>query len=350
MLLKEKLKELRIARKMTQEAVAEHLGISSQTVSKWERGLLSPDINLLPQIAVLYRCSIDSLFDMESCWSDEHRREFENNIRKYHEKKDYEGAYRAWIKEIELRPDNFRNYPDVMLLVLRQRMFDKEHISRMLRLADYAIGHCTDDNIRNEIYRNMLQICYNSEDAEIKGMAKEFYTKMPMMRHSKEIYARFAMDDETYRKQLKWNIPYCVNLAECSIRNLISDDMTSEEKLFYYKNAAKLYECVLDGRFAGFWDLPLMGNYRYMAVCLCEMGKVDEARVYIDRIITMLKKHMCDIKEQPSIFIGDVEPYNYTPYQQSCKSLLSTMLKDTRIRPFHNEIAEIQKIYNEYFE
>ena len=37
--LNNKLKELRISRNMTQEAVAEHLGVSSQTVSKWERGV-----------------------------------------------------------------------------------------------------------------------------------------------------------------------------------------------------------------------------------------------------------------------------------------------------------------------
>ena len=38
--LKNKLKELRVAHSMTQEAVVEHLGVSSQTVSKWERGLI----------------------------------------------------------------------------------------------------------------------------------------------------------------------------------------------------------------------------------------------------------------------------------------------------------------------
>ena len=45
MALKDQLKELRAARGMTQETVAEELGVSSQTVSKWERGLLSPDIS-----------------------------------------------------------------------------------------------------------------------------------------------------------------------------------------------------------------------------------------------------------------------------------------------------------------
>ena len=73
--LKQKLKELRASRRLsvcatvrrlTQEEVAEALGVSAQTVSKWERGLLSPDISLLPKIALLYRCSIDSLFDYKT--------------------------------------------------------------------------------------------------------------------------------------------------------------------------------------------------------------------------------------------------------------------------------------------
>lgn len=37
--LKDKLKILRTARNLTQEEMAEYLGISAQTVSKWERGV-----------------------------------------------------------------------------------------------------------------------------------------------------------------------------------------------------------------------------------------------------------------------------------------------------------------------
>lgn len=69
-----KLKELRTNAGLTQEEVAKRLYVSSQTVSKWERGLLTPDIKLLPRIAVLYHTSIDSIFSMESVWDEEHEK------------------------------------------------------------------------------------------------------------------------------------------------------------------------------------------------------------------------------------------------------------------------------------
>ena len=172
--LKNKLKELRTARNMTQETVAEHLGVSSQTVSKWERGLLSPDIALLPKIALLFKCSIDSMFNMELAWSVEHRREFREKIEELHQKKDWEGVYQAWIREIELNPDFYGNYPDVMLHVLRKKLYQKDRVEKMISLADHAEKFCTDDDMRNEIYRVMLQICSESEYPKIKEKGKYY--------------------------------------------------------------------------------------------------------------------------------------------------------------------------------
>ena len=45
------IRELRKERNVTQEALAEHLGISFQAVSKWENGTAYPDITLLLAIA-----------------------------------------------------------------------------------------------------------------------------------------------------------------------------------------------------------------------------------------------------------------------------------------------------------
>jgi transcriptional regulator with XRE-family HTH domain len=60
-LLSEQLKRLRREKGSTQEDLANHLGISTQAVSKWEREEGYPDITLLPAIASYYNVSVDDL-------------------------------------------------------------------------------------------------------------------------------------------------------------------------------------------------------------------------------------------------------------------------------------------------
>lgn len=61
-----RIKALRLDRNMTQQELGELLGVTSQAVSKWETGLATPDIVLLPKIAKLFNCTIDSLFFEDS--------------------------------------------------------------------------------------------------------------------------------------------------------------------------------------------------------------------------------------------------------------------------------------------
>lgn len=48
-------------KKLTQEELAEHLGVSKPAVSKWESGQSYPDITLLPVIASYFNISLDEL-------------------------------------------------------------------------------------------------------------------------------------------------------------------------------------------------------------------------------------------------------------------------------------------------
>jgi len=59
-----KIKTMRLAASMTQEQLANRLGVSAQAVSKWESGTNMPDIQILPDLSVIFGVSIDSLFDM----------------------------------------------------------------------------------------------------------------------------------------------------------------------------------------------------------------------------------------------------------------------------------------------
>lgn len=46
---------------MTQDQLAEAMGVSSQAVSKWENDISCPDITLLPQLADYFGMSVDDL-------------------------------------------------------------------------------------------------------------------------------------------------------------------------------------------------------------------------------------------------------------------------------------------------
>lgn len=59
--LGEKIYFLRTARRMTQEQLGEELCISPAAVSKWERNLARPDIEMLWALADLFGCTIDEL-------------------------------------------------------------------------------------------------------------------------------------------------------------------------------------------------------------------------------------------------------------------------------------------------
>ena len=64
--LGKKIKQLRYKAGLTQEQLAERMGVSPQSVSKWENAVAMPDITALPQLAEIFGVSIDDLFDLTS--------------------------------------------------------------------------------------------------------------------------------------------------------------------------------------------------------------------------------------------------------------------------------------------
>ena len=59
-----KIKQLRYKSGLTQEQLATKLGISAQSISKWETAVTMPDISLLPTLAGEFGVTIDELFDL----------------------------------------------------------------------------------------------------------------------------------------------------------------------------------------------------------------------------------------------------------------------------------------------
>lgn len=59
------ISRLRKANSMTQEQLAEALGITFAAVSKWERGVATPDLNFIAEMADLFGVSVDVLIGYE---------------------------------------------------------------------------------------------------------------------------------------------------------------------------------------------------------------------------------------------------------------------------------------------
>ena len=73
------IKEYRMKKGYTQEQLAYELGVSSQTISRWENGTTYPDIVMLPIIAELFDTSIDNLMGYaKECSAAERERFFKS--------------------------------------------------------------------------------------------------------------------------------------------------------------------------------------------------------------------------------------------------------------------------------
>ena len=66
MSLGEKIIELRKKYNMTQEKVAQLIGVSRQTLSNWEGDITSPDIKQAKELAHIFKISLDDLLSNET--------------------------------------------------------------------------------------------------------------------------------------------------------------------------------------------------------------------------------------------------------------------------------------------
>lgn len=61
-IINEVIRNKRHSMNISQEVLAERLGVTVQAVSKWETGLSYPDITMLPRLAEYFEMSLDGLF------------------------------------------------------------------------------------------------------------------------------------------------------------------------------------------------------------------------------------------------------------------------------------------------
>ncbi len=116
--LGKKIRQLRFKAQLTQEQLAERLGIGPQSVSKWETGVAMPDITTLPLLAEIFGVSIDDLFDLTA----------EQRLNRIENRMDVEE---------ELPSDIFREYEEF----LKSQLTDEQNKDRAVDLLAYLYWH-----------------------------------------------------------------------------------------------------------------------------------------------------------------------------------------------------------------
>lgn len=77
------LKELRGEKNITQSELAERLGVSNRSVSRWENGTTMPDFDLLLEMAEYYHVEVGEILAGERRTSEEKSKELMKRIAEY---------------------------------------------------------------------------------------------------------------------------------------------------------------------------------------------------------------------------------------------------------------------------
>lgn len=99
-IIREKRKEL----SLTQEQIAERLGVSTPAVNKWEKGSTYPDITLLPALARLLKMDLNTLLSFQDDLSDMEIENFVNEIDEMVRQQGYQRAFSAALQKIQEYP------------------------------------------------------------------------------------------------------------------------------------------------------------------------------------------------------------------------------------------------------
>ena len=296
--LGKKIKQLRLKSGLTQEQLAEKLGIGAQSVSKWENSVAMPDITLLPALAETFGVSIDDMFDLTA----------EQRLNRIENRMDVEK---------ELPQDVFREYEEFLKTQLSSELYSKragELIAYLYwhRMHSYAekVRRFAKDAIRRSPDEKKCQWMLN--------MAEGHYIwDWNMSNHSAAV--------SFYRELVEKN-PYSRLSYTYLLDNLIADHRTDEAKRYL-----ELYAALENS------DPVVTEVYRaYIA-----LARFDEPEA--DRIMDSLGERYPD----SPVYLFEAAQYRAAKcdYQKAIEYYELAFEKEERRPRFTDELDGIAKIY-----
>lgn len=186
LLIGNNIKRIRLERGLTQEEVAAHLGISFQSISKWERNDGYPDITMLPALARYFQITVDELLGV-------------NELKK---ENSYNEINRLWAENNEsgrnqenvvLMRQSLKEFPnDALFLVQLSTSLEKldgtpeeklAHLKESIAVQEQILRYGEDSEIRNA---TLFNICFAYWKIGEHDKALEQARKLPNLYKARE--------------------------------------------------------------------------------------------------------------------------------------------------------------------
>lgn len=333
--LSENIKRLRQQKGITQETLADFLGVTFQSVSRWERGDGYPDITLLPLMASFFNVSVDDLLGVNKTQN-------EQKINAYvaiydtMKLKDLSFVFDEYKKAVKEFPTDFRISVRYMQLLqevkIRTLSIDeilsgeyKKPSEEIAKIYDNIQKHCTEDSIR--IWSKTIMIshllwkydCICNEDGkygvyeEFLQQANDIINTLPAMCNSREI---MALDRTDYYATHKNTLEELIFLLHEELYGFCLN-YSAEKRIIQYESLQKLLTLIYsDGNF-GKNCYNRLYNFGHLGYLYHQHGNNEKAIEYLEKAAEYAKEldETKDISDKAKRF------YNYgTVYRETTAS------------------------------
>lgn len=361
--LGENLKKFRLQRELTQEQLADVLGVSAQAVSRWENGTTYPDITLLPTIASYFEITLDELMGMENWRSEEQLKELLGQLEE-------NGSKGLIYENILLLRDAVKIYPtnyELQFRLVNQLAFceykdgrglsEEEKISfnrEAAEIGNRILSHCTEGAIINQTTQ---QLCYIYSSLGEKEKAIEYAKKLPNIGCTDTVVLGDLYEGEQQKTHLKRAIKWYTSIFWCALINLAglgyrNETMSDAERIEIMKKALAILELVFDDGDYLNYSGTVSITHRYIADLAMSEGDYELALSSLEKAaqFAVMSDTLPENARHTSLLVNNLEygPFNTIKNYDftDCKELYDKMQADryNAIRDDKRFIAVLEKI------